>query len=192
MDSVNGSEKTLLAQEKLKTNAAFVFPSRLPKFQYYAECRSCHEMKLRSTSTLVMYATRPTNGYCNVVVELPFLSVYIGLPSVFKILGVATRDDVLALVQTAGEPILEHTLRCIFDNDAQADMTRDDVLECRSFYEASTDPELAERCLSRLEPGQPLDTVMDTLPDSVALDTTGDGRVDTIKRLVNERDQYSS
>ena len=33
---------------------------------------------------------------------------------------------------------------------------------------------------------------MDTLPDSVALDTTGDGRVDTIKRLVNERDQYSS
>ena len=42
------------------------------------------------------------------------------------------------------------------------------------------------------EPGQPLDTVMDTLPDSVALDTTGDGRVDTIKRLVNERDQYSS
>ena len=70
--------------------------------------------------------------------------------------------------------------------------SRDDVLECRSFYEASTDPELAERCLSRLEPGQPLDTVMDTLPDSVALDTTGDGRVDTIKRLVNERDQYSS
>ena len=61
----------------------------------------------------------------------------------------------------------------------------------RSFYEASTDPELAERCLSRLEPGQPLDTVMDTLPDSVALDTTGDGRVDTIKRLVNERTVHS-
>ena len=42
------------------------------------------------------------------------------------------------------------------------------------------------------QPGSSDDTVMDTLPDSVALDTTGDGRVDTIKRLVNERDQYSS
>ena len=39
------------------------------------------------------------------------------------------------------------------------------------------------RCFTRLTPGQLLDTTMDKRPDSIALDTTGDGKVDTIVRI---------
>ena len=34
------------------------------------------------------------------------------------------------------------------------------------------------RCFTRLTPGQLLDTTMDRVPDSIALDTMGDGKVD--------------
>ena len=127
---VNGSEKTLLAIEKLKTNATFVFPCKLPRYTHYAECRSCHEMKLRSTSTTVMYATAPHGGFCDVLVELPFIAkLHIPLPSVFKLLGVGAPADVLEIVQTADDPLLAHTLRAILDNDPHADWGRDEVLE---------------------------------------------------------------
>lgn len=126
---VNGSEKTLLSQEKLRTNTTFVFPSKNPKFTHYAECRSCHELKLRSTSTLLMFATPPTAGFCNVFVELPFVKLYVPLPSMFKILGVATRDEVIELVQATSHPAMNHTLRCIFEHDPHSDMTRDEILD---------------------------------------------------------------
>mmetsp|Transcript_18796 Transcript_18796/g.56759 ORF Transcript_18796/g.56759 Transcript_18796/m.56759 type:complete len:161 (+) Transcript_18796:1085-1567(+) len=58
--------------------------------------------------------------------------------------------------------------------------SREDVLECRKFYDASGDPELRARCYSRLQPGQSLDNSLNNRHDSVALDTDGDGKVDTI------------
>lgn len=126
---VNGSEKTLLAQEKMRTNTTFICPSKHPKFAYYAECRSCHELKLRSTSTLVMYVTPPVSGYCNVVVELPFIKLHVPLFSMFKLLGVDSHQEVIDLVQCDTDPVMEHTLRSIFEHDSQYDMSRDDVLE---------------------------------------------------------------
>ena len=45
---------------------------------------------------------------------------------------------------------------------------------------------IRDRCFTRLTPGQLLDTTMDRVPDSVALDTTGDGRVDTVKKINDE------
>ena len=126
---VNGSEKTLLAQEKLKTNTAFCFPlTKHPKFTHVCECRSVHEMKLRSTSTLLMYCTAPVSGFRNVVVELPFVKLHVGLPSLFKILGFADRDEVIDMVQVDADPLLVHAMRAIFDNDPQADWSRDEVL----------------------------------------------------------------
>ena len=127
---VNGSEKTLLSQEKLRTNTTFVFPSKsYPKYTHYAECRSCHELKLRSTSTLLLHATPPRAGFCDVLVELPFVKQMVPLASMFKILGVASRDEVLELVQADDDPLLRHTLCSIFEHDAQSDMSRDEVLD---------------------------------------------------------------
>ena len=50
---INGIEKALLGQEKLHTNQSYVFKVKQPsKFQLVCEIRSCHELKMRSTSTL--------------------------------------------------------------------------------------------------------------------------------------------
>jgi len=75
----------------------------------------------------------------------------------------------------------------------------DDVRECRRYYDAFTstatmdDSEEARsirtRCFSRLTPGQLLDTTMDTTPDSIALDTTGDGTVDKVVPI-KDKDKY--
>jgi len=61
--------------------------------------------------------------------------------------------------------------------------SRDDVLECRSFYESLSDEALTKRCLSRLAPGQRLDDTMDQTQDAVAVDVDGDGLVDRIERM---------
>ena len=69
----------------------------------------------------------------------------------------------------------------------------DDVRECRKYYDVFTSKSakagsveakaIRARCFTRLTPGQLLDTTMDKRPDSIALDTTGDGKVDTIVRI---------
>jgi len=68
-----------------------------------------------------------------------------------------------------------------------------DVRECRRYYEAFSssatvgdDPAkqaIRERCFTRLKPGQLLDTTMDRTPDSIAVDTTGDGKVDKVVKI---------
>jgi fructose-1,6-bisphosphatase I len=71
--------------------------------------------------------------------------------------------------------------------------SKDDVRECRKYYDAFTGSEtmgdseeaqaIRKRCFTRLTPGQKLDTDMDTVPDAIALDTTGDGTVDKVVPL---------
>ena len=52
----------------------------------------------------------------------------------------------------------------------------------KSFYSEEAKA-IRDRCFTRLTPGQLLDTTMDTVADSVALDTTGDGKVDKVVPL---------
>lgn len=61
--------------------------------------------------------------------------------------------------------------------------SREDVLECRKYYEASTDEKLAKRCLERLSPGQAVSDVSGGGAGRVALDTSGDGRVDKLEEV---------
>ncbi|CAG0906207.1 unnamed protein product [Cyprideis torosa] len=49
---INGSEKVLIAQEKMATNTVYVFSMKDSKFAYKAEIRSCLEHSSRPTSTL--------------------------------------------------------------------------------------------------------------------------------------------
>lgn len=147
---VNGSEKTILSQEKLSTNCVFVFESRSPKFTYYAECRSCHELKLRSTSTILIHATAPSLGFPNLYVELPFIKTHVGLRSMFKLLGIDSLEEVLELVQADRDPLVEHTLRSIFEHDPQADMSRDEVLEWLGKATTETTRERRQKFLSHI------------------------------------------
>ena len=63
---VNGHEKTLVAQQKLCINRIYVFSSRKSIF---AEIRSCHRTKWRSTSTLQLLVKKG-----KVVAHVPFVN----------------------------------------------------------------------------------------------------------------------
>uniref|UniRef100_A0A8B9YCC8 DNA-directed RNA polymerase subunit beta n=1 Tax=Bos mutus grunniens TaxID=30521 RepID=A0A8B9YCC8_BOSMU len=49
---INGSEKVLIAQEKMATNTVYVFAKKDSKYAYTGECRSCLENSSRPTSTI--------------------------------------------------------------------------------------------------------------------------------------------
>ncbi|XP_069482212.1 DNA-directed RNA polymerase II subunit RPB2 isoform X1 [Ambystoma mexicanum] len=49
---INGSEKVLIAQEKMATNTVYVFAKKDSKYAYVGECRSCLENSSRPTSTI--------------------------------------------------------------------------------------------------------------------------------------------
>ncbi|GBM52761.1 DNA-directed RNA polymerase II subunit RPB2 [Araneus ventricosus] len=49
---INGSEKVLIAQEKMATNSVYVFQMKDSKYAYKSECWSCLEHSSRPTSTL--------------------------------------------------------------------------------------------------------------------------------------------
>ena len=91
---INGIEKALLAQEKLHTNQAYIFPVRQPsKYQLVCEIRSCHELKMRSTSTLYLYMTSTKKGAIpEMVASLPFIDMHIPILALFKLMGVSTRQ----------------------------------------------------------------------------------------------------
>ena len=101
---INGLEKTLIAQQKLRTNCALVWNGQPPsRASYICEVRSCHERKLRSTSTLCLHlipgdADRPPH----VMVSLPFLETQVTLTGLFKLLGCEDIDEMVSMCATGG------------------------------------------------------------------------------------------
>jgi len=70
---VNGIQKVLLAQQKLRVNKPFIFKGRpAGKYSFINEVRSCHDTKWRSTSTLRVAITKSRPA--SIVVMLPFLT----------------------------------------------------------------------------------------------------------------------
>jgi DNA-directed RNA polymerase II subunit RPB2 len=125
---INGNEKTVLSQEKLRTNHPFCWA--LGGHVVVCEVRSCHELKLRSTSTLKITATRPPNGGLPTLsVELPFLQSKLSLPMLFRVLGVGTREEAMAFVRCT-DPGVEAILRCVFERDKHHHhLSADDAFE---------------------------------------------------------------
>ncbi|KAK4772822.1 hypothetical protein SAY87_027841 [Trapa incisa] len=80
---INGSEKVLIAQEKMSTNHVYVFKKRQPnKYAYVAEVRSMAESQNRLPSTMFVRMLSQTNakGACGLVKNLA-LMVYITVGS---------------------------------------------------------------------------------------------------------------
>ncbi|KAK4801738.1 hypothetical protein SAY86_022225 [Trapa natans] len=76
---INGSEKVLIAQEKMSTNHVYVFKKRQPnKYAYVTEVRSMAESQNRLPSTMFvrMLSQTSTKGACGLVKNLA-LMVYI-------------------------------------------------------------------------------------------------------------------
>lgn len=128
---INGHEKVLLCQEKMRVNVPFVFNGKGTKYGLVCEVRSCHELKLRSTSTITMMTTTPSGGGLpSIVCKLPFLQTTIPLPTLFRVLGATTRDEALKFIPIPqDEPVMEHIIRSIFDSDEHAGETQEDAFE---------------------------------------------------------------
>mmetsp|Transcript_10451 Transcript_10451/g.26302 ORF Transcript_10451/g.26302 Transcript_10451/m.26302 type:complete len:1202 (+) Transcript_10451:187-3792(+) len=91
---INGSEKVLVAQEKMSTNHVYVFPKAPPsKFSYVAEVRSCLESSGRPSST--MYLKLMARGGSYIYTTLPYIRQDIPAVIVFRALGFESDREIL-------------------------------------------------------------------------------------------------
>ena len=99
---INGSEKVLIAQEKMATNTVYVFSLKDSKYAYRCEIRSFVENSSRPTSTLWISlmakgsqgAKRSTIGQ-TIVTMLPYIKREIPIIIVFRALGHVSDRDIL-------------------------------------------------------------------------------------------------
>ena len=131
---VDGHDKVLLSQRKLRTNTPFCFPGKQQsKFAYVIEVRSCGRGKWRSTSTLKIGVTRnnPMEIYC----MIPFVvkgsaPLECPLVCVLRMLGCASRDDMMAILFPEGineDPLLRQMLERALNHPLE-DLSAGEVL----------------------------------------------------------------
>ncbi|KAB2637370.1 DNA-directed RNA polymerase II subunit RPB2 [Pyrus ussuriensis x Pyrus communis] len=98
---INGSEKVLIAQEKMSTNHVYVFKKRQPnKYAYVAEVRSMAESQNRPPSTMFvrMLARTSSKGGSSgqyIKATLPYIKGEIPIIIVFRALGFVADKDIL-------------------------------------------------------------------------------------------------
>uniref|UniRef100_A0AC35U9I0 DNA-directed RNA polymerase subunit beta n=1 Tax=Rhabditophanes sp. KR3021 TaxID=114890 RepID=A0AC35U9I0_9BILA len=101
---INGSEKVLIAQEKMATNTVYVFAMKDGKFQYRTECRSMVENSTRPVSTCwvnMMAKTGSNNAQKKaqvgqrMIAILPYIKQEIPIMIVFRALGFVNDRDIL-------------------------------------------------------------------------------------------------
>uniref|UniRef100_A0A0K2TLU0 DNA-directed RNA polymerase subunit beta n=2 Tax=Lepeophtheirus salmonis TaxID=72036 RepID=A0A0K2TLU0_LEPSM len=120
---INGSEKVLIAQEKMATNTVYVFSVKDSKYAYKTEIRSCLEHSSRPTSTL--WVNMLTRGGQNIkksaigqriVGILPYIKQEIPIMIVFRALGfVADRDILEHIIYDFDDPELMEMVKPSLD-----------------------------------------------------------------------------
>lgn len=94
---VNGNEKSVVAQEKMRTN--FIFVRKVNSKLVTAEVRSLHATKTRSTSTLVVnLSARAGLRGETLEVWLPFVDISIPAGVIFKLLGFDSLADICSFI----------------------------------------------------------------------------------------------
>ncbi|QCE13535.1 DNA-directed RNA polymerase II subunit RPB2 [Vigna unguiculata] len=98
---VNGSEKVLIAQEKMSTNHVYVFKKRQPnKYAYVAEVRSMAESQNRTPSSMfvrMLSRTSSKGGSSGQYIRatLPYIRTEIPIVIVFRALGFVADKQIL-------------------------------------------------------------------------------------------------
>jgi len=103
---INGSEKVLIAQERMAANTVYVFSEKMGKYQYRAECRSLHTDSSKPTSTCVVNLQRGGGAASmrsgqkaamgqRISVVLPYVKQEIPVMVVFRALGFVSDRDIL-------------------------------------------------------------------------------------------------
>tara|TARA_B110000090_G_scaffold173814_1_gene195038 strand:+ start:878 stop:4453 length:3576 start_codon:yes stop_codon:yes gene_type:complete len=124
-------DRAIMLQERMRHNQIFLFESKTTNRLAFCEVRSCHEKKIRSTSTLRVHITKPRGGGAPaIVVSLPFLSCDVPLVVLYRLLGtdlVADSPDPLAdVVAWVGpSPDAASTLRQMLHHETNVLPTED-------------------------------------------------------------------
>ncbi|KAF5934969.1 hypothetical protein HYC85_026098 [Camellia sinensis] len=98
---INGSEKVLIAQEKMSTNHVYVFKKRQPnKYAFVAEVRSMAESQNRPPSGMFvrMLSTTSAKGGSSgqyIRATLPYIRTEVPIVVVFRALGFVADKDIL-------------------------------------------------------------------------------------------------
>ncbi|GAU30949.1 hypothetical protein TSUD_143970, partial [Trifolium subterraneum] len=98
---INGSEKVLIAQEKMSTNHVYVFKQRQPnKYSFVAEVRSMAESQNRPPSTMFVRMLSRTSSKWGpsgqfIRATLPYIRTEIPIFIVFRALGFVADKDIL-------------------------------------------------------------------------------------------------
>lgn len=119
---MKGVEKVVIAQEITRTNRLLITKGAASsKVKFVGEVRSCHEDKMRSTSTLFVRITgsRPFDSP-EVLVEVPYVKMQIPLVVVFKLLGVRGVDQMVMTILDKCDPTdyqLMNLVKSLVEND---------------------------------------------------------------------------
>ncbi|XP_065649764.1 DNA-directed RNA polymerase II subunit RPB2 isoform X2 [Hydra vulgaris] len=100
---INGSEKVLIAQEKMATNTVYVFHKKDSKYAYSCEIRSCLEQSSRPTSTMFISMLAKGGGGGakksaigqRIIATIPYIRQEIPIMIVFRALGFVSDRDIL-------------------------------------------------------------------------------------------------
>jgi len=100
---INGSEKVLIAQEKMATNTVYVFSKKESKYAHTAEIRSYIENSSRPVSSLWVSQLASGGGAGarksaigrRIIVTLPYIKQEIPIMIVFRALGFVSDRDIL-------------------------------------------------------------------------------------------------
>ena len=94
---INGSEKVLIAQEKMNNNQVYVFAKKPPnKYQFVSELRGVKDKEIKSTSTININITNPNSKNERFIkIMLPFLKTEIPIFFIFYIFGCKNHKDIL-------------------------------------------------------------------------------------------------
>jgi DNA-directed RNA polymerase II subunit RPB2 len=90
---INGSEKTVLAQERVAENRVYVFegPKNQTKYSYIAEIKSIPDSKCISPKQLSIMISTKTNGFgYPILIQLPRVKQPVPIAVVFRAIGVET------------------------------------------------------------------------------------------------------
>jgi DNA-directed RNA polymerase II subunit RPB2 len=110
---INGSEKVLIAQERMATNNVYVFLNKTNN--YVAEIRSIQEGEVKSANQILIKYVKPSKKN-NIVNEnvfrvcLPYIKKEIPLIILFKALGLINTEDIIKLIDKDNIDLLEPSI----------------------------------------------------------------------------------
>jgi len=96
---INGSEKTILAQERAAENQVYCFPMKGKKFSWTAEIYSAPDFKIISPKHIKMMVLNQNNGFGNPIhIQIPRMKQAIPLFVVFRALGIISDKDIISYI----------------------------------------------------------------------------------------------